>query len=104
MKLPRFVTFDCYDTLVEFPIERVTEAILGARADRIDRSVFFADFERLRFQTTTHAPYQKYRDVLSNTLAEAMRRYGLGYLDKDGNALVAAVSTWGPYPDVPQAL
>jgi 2-haloacid dehalogenase len=101
---PRFVTFDCYDTLVEFPIERVTRVILGARADRIDLAAFFADFEALRYRTTTFGPYRPYRDVLRDTLAQAMRQFGLPYRDEDGAALVAAVPTWGPFPDVPPAL
>ena len=52
MKVPRFITFDCYDTLVEFPIERVTEEILAERAKRIDWPAFFADYERLRPRIT----------------------------------------------------
>ena len=39
--LPRFVTFDCYDTLVEFPIERVTAEILGSRLAGVDLDEFF---------------------------------------------------------------
>ena len=102
--VPRFVTFDCYDTLVEFPIERVTAEILGSRLDGIDLDEFFPAFERLRYETTTDGPYQPYRDVISGTLAGIMAQYGIPYRDEDGAALVAAVSTWGPYPDVPPAL
>ena len=36
MKLPMWVTFDCYDTLVEFPNDRVPRELPGARADGID--------------------------------------------------------------------
>jgi 2-haloacid dehalogenase len=104
MDLPRFVTFDCYDTLVEFPIERVTQEILGSRLAGVDTDEFFAAFERLRYDTTTNGPYQPYRDVLAGTLAGIMGQYGIPYRDEDGAALVAAVSTWGPYPDVPPAL
>lgn len=104
MKMPRFITFDCYDTLVEFPIERVTENILGERLGGVDLAAFFADYERLRYDTTTNAPYRPYRQVLHTTLADAMRRYGIAYRDEDGEALVAAVSSWGPYPEVPTAL
>jgi 2-haloacid dehalogenase len=104
MALPRYITFDCYDTLVEFPIERVTEQILGARLAEIERHQFFAAFEQLRYATTTYAPYRPYRDVLSGSLARVMGLFGLSYRDEDGVALVAAVATWGPFPDVPPAL
>ena len=104
MKVPTYVTFDCYDTLVEFPIDEVTRQILGPRAERIDVDAFLADFEALRYRTTTFGPYRPYRDVLRDTLAQAMGQYGLPYRDEDGAALLAAVPTWGPYPDVPPAL
>ena len=104
MPVPRFITFDCYDTLVEFPIERATEAILGSSLEGLDRDDFFAAFEKLRYATTTYRPYQPYRDVISGTLAEVMNQFGLDYQKTEGAALVSAVSTWGPYPDVPPAL
>jgi 2-haloacid dehalogenase len=102
--LPRYVTFDCYDTLVEFPIDRVTRQILGPRAEGIDVDALLADFEALRYRTTTFGPYRPYRDVLRDTLAQTMRQHGLPYRDEDGDELVAAVPTWGPFPDVPPAL
>src|SRR5687767_4032653 len=104
VKLPTWITFDCYDTLVEFPIDRVTREILGTRADAVDIDAFLAEFESLRFQTTTSGPYRPYRDVLRTTLAESMREYGLPDQEADGDALLAAVPTWGPFPDVPPAL
>ncbi len=104
VKPPIWITFDCYDTLVEFSIDDVTRDILGSRADTIDSDVFLSDFEALRYQTTTHGPYMPYRQVLRETLAQVMREYGLPYRDEDGDALLAAVPTWGPFPDVPPAL
>jgi 2-haloacid dehalogenase len=104
VKRPTWITFDCYDTLVEFAIDRVTREILGAQANAIDVDEFLAAFESLRFETTTSGPYRSYRDVLRGTLAQSMRQYGLPYHEADGDALVAAVPTWGPYPDVPPAL
>jgi 2-haloacid dehalogenase len=104
VNLPTWITFDCYDTLVEFPIDRVTREILGARADAIEIDAFLAAFEALRYQTTTLGPYRSYHDVMRETLAQSMRDYGLTYQDADGDALLAAVPTWGPFPDVPPAL
>ena len=104
VKRPTWITFDCYDTLVEFPIDEVTREILAERANAIDSDAFLVRFEALRYETTTSGPYQPYRDVLRNTLAQVMREFGLPYQDGDGDALLAAVPTWGPFPDVPPAL
>jgi 2-haloacid dehalogenase len=104
VKRPIWITFDCYDTLVEFPIDDVTRQILGPRGDGVDIDQLLADFEALRYETTTHAPYRPYRDVLRDTLGQSMQKYGLPYREEDGDALLAAVPTWGPYPDVPPAL
>ena len=104
MKRPVWITFDCYDTLVAFPIDDVTRDILGPREDGIDVDRLLADFEALRYDTTTNGPYRPYRDVLRDTLRQVMQSYGLPYRHVDGDALLAAVPSWGPYPDVPPAL
>jgi 2-haloacid dehalogenase len=103
MKAPVYVTFDCYDTLVEFPIDETTRQILGERLDGVDQDAFFQAFETIRFQAILGA-YRPYHEVLRQSLAEAMSQFGIAYRDEDGAALVAAVSTWGPFPDVPPAL
>ena len=103
MALPKFVTFDCYDTLVEFPIDDVTRRTLGPRLEQIGGEAFLREFEAIRFQETL-GEYRPYREVLCRSLAEAMQRFGLTYRDEDGAAIVAAVPTWGPFPDVPPAL
>jgi len=104
VKRPNWITFDCYDTLVEFPIDDVTRQILGTRANAIDVDAFLARFEALRYETTTSGPYRPYRDVLRNTLAQVLREFGLPYEEADGDALLEAVPTWGPFPDVPPVL
>jgi 2-haloacid dehalogenase len=102
-QLPVFITFDCYDTLVEFPIEDATRGILGERLAHVPEDDFFREYDEIRFQAILE-PYRPYHEVLRQTLEEAMRRYGLTYRDEDGDALLAAVPTWGPFPDVPPAL
>jgi 2-haloacid dehalogenase len=102
--LPKVITFDCYDTLVEFPIDEVTREILGARADGVDLDRLLADFEALRYETTTNGPYRPYHEVLKGTLREVLERHGITCRAEDGEELIAAVRTWGPYPDVPPAL
>ena len=103
MTLPAYITFDCYDTLVEFPIDQVTSDLLGSRAHHVEREAFFRDFERIRYQAILE-PYRPYREVLQQSLKRAMAKYGLAYRDEDGAGLVAAVSTFGPWPEVPGVL
>jgi 2-haloacid dehalogenase len=101
---PSFISFDCYDTLVEFKADDVTRDLLADRAASVDMESLLADFEVLRYATTTYQPYQPYRDVLRHTLRQIMERYGIPYRAEDGEAFLAAVRTWGPFPDVPPAL
>jgi 2-haloacid dehalogenase len=100
---PRWVTFDCYGTLVDFDLSAATLDLLGRRAARVDLPEFFRVFENIRFHEVL-GPYRPYRDVLRHSLERVMRRYGLGYRAADGEALVAAVPRFGPFPDVPPAL
>ncbi len=104
LRTPKFISFDCYDTLVEFRADDVTRDLLADRAAGVDLDQLLADFEALRYDTTTNQPYQPYRDVLRNTLRQIMEQYGIPYRAEDGEALLAAVRTWGPYPEVPLAL
>jgi len=103
MDLPTFVTFDCYGTLVDFDIDAVTVRALGPRLEGIDVDAFLRDFEEIRYQEVRGA-YRPYREVLRGSLAQAMQRSGLTYRDEDGGAIVAAVPTFGPFPEVPPAL
>ena len=103
MALPKYVIFDCYGTLVDFAIDEVTRRTLGPRVSQIDGDAFLREFEAIRYQAIL-GEYRPYRDVLCRSLAEAMQRFGLAYRDEDGAAIVAAVPTFGPFPDVPPAL
>ncbi|HSX99828.1 MAG TPA: HAD-IA family hydrolase [Streptomyces sp.] len=57
----------------------------------------------MRFQAVLEA-YRPYHEILHSSLRNAMRLHGLHYRDSDGDALVEAVPTFGPFPEVPDAL
>lgn len=103
MARPTYITFDCYGTLVDFDLTQATLGVLGDRIHDINTEAFFTDFAELRYLAVL-GDYVPYRDVLRNSLAEVMRRYGLAYQPGDGAALIAAVPTFGPFPDVPPVL
>lgn len=104
LAIPKVITFDCYDTLCEYRIDDFTRNLLADRAAGVDLDVMLKDYEALRFDSTTKAPYAPYRDVLRNTQREIFSRYGIEWHESDAEALLADIVTWGPFPDVPPAL
>jgi hypothetical protein len=99
------VTFDAYGTLIDFRISDATRQILADRLpmDGVDTDEFLEDFRVMRFQAVLE-PYRPYRDVLRSSLQIAMRLHGIPRSPSDGDALVAAVPAFGPFPEVPDAL
>jgi 2-haloacid dehalogenase len=99
------VTFDAYGTLIDFRISDATRQILADRLpmDGVDTREFLDDFRVMRFQAVLE-PYRSYRDVLRSSLQIAMRLHGIPQSPSDGDALIAAVPSFGPFPEVPDAL
>ncbi|MFI7699592.1 haloacid dehalogenase type II [Nonomuraea sp. NPDC049480] len=99
------VTFDAYGTLIDFQLGPTTLKVLADRLDLDGLNVeeFLDDFRVMRFQAVLEA-YRPYHEVLHSSLRNAMRLHGLDYRTSDGDALVEAVPTFGPHPEVPDAL
>ena len=104
-RVEKMVTFDCYGTLVDFDLNRVVRNILTERLsmDGLNEAEFLRDFRVMRFQAVLE-PYRLYKEILPASLEHAMRLHGLPYRREDGAALVAAVPTFGPFPEVPAVL
>ncbi|WP_039942680.1 haloacid dehalogenase type II [Streptomyces himastatinicus] len=99
------VTFDAYGTLVDFELVPATLKTLRDRLDLdgLDVDKFIDNFRVMRFQAVLEA-YRPYDEVLHSSLEKAMRLHGLEFRTSDGDALVEAVSGFGPFPEVPDAL
>src|SRR3954463_11379588 len=104
LQRPDWITFDCYDTLVDFTLNQMTLDFLGERTTGVDTDAFLRTFSDYRKEEESTPDYQPYRDVLRNSLRRAMAAYGMTWQESDGAAGVAAVRTFGPHPDVPPAL
>jgi 2-haloacid dehalogenase len=99
------VTFDAYATLVDFELGPTTLKVLAERLDldNLEVDEFLDDFRVMRFQAVLEA-CRPYHEVLRSSLRMAMRLHGLEYRTSDGDALVEAVPTFGPFPEVAAAL
>jgi 2-haloacid dehalogenase len=100
---PKFITFDCYGTLTAFGMSAVTRQLLADRVPTEQMEDFLDDFEAYRIDEVLGA-YKPYPQVINDALARASRSWGIEHRDSDGRAIYEAVPTWGPHPDVPEAL
>lgn len=99
----KWLTFDAYGTLVDFDLSGAIVETLGDRAQGIDLDEFLEVCARDRYEEVL-GPYRPYRDILRTSLKKSMEGFGLEYRDSDGDYLIEAVPTFGPFPDVPPIL
>jgi 2-haloacid dehalogenase len=100
---PKYISFDCYGTLINFEIGVMTKNLLAGQIAEVQMSAFLADFSAYRFDETL-GPWQPYADLIKRALQRTCRRWGLPLQDEVAAQLYAAIPTWGPHPDVPAAL
>jgi 2-haloacid dehalogenase len=100
---PKYITFDCYGTLTHFQMSAVTKQLFADRIPAEKLEDFCDDFQAYRIDEVLGA-YKPYPQVLRDALSRAVDRWQVEHRPADGDAIVAAVPTWGPHPDVPDAL
>lgn len=100
---PKFITFDCYGTLTRFRMGELAREIYADRvpADRMDQ--FVKDFTAYRLDEILGA-WKPYVDVIMNAVERVCRKHGLAFVKAEGQRFYDAIPTWGPHPDVPEAL
>lgn len=103
IKMPKYITFDAYGTLVNFQLGKATREVLGDRLANIDQEKFFNEFSDARFDDILK-PYRPYEAVLRRCFGNVARKYGIDFTEDDVDQIIASIPTWGPFPDVPPVL
>ena len=100
---PKYITFDCYGTLIRFRMSDMAREMFAARvaAERMDD--FVRDFGAYRFDEVLGA-WKPYRDVIVNALARTCKLWGVAFDEAEAETYYRAIPSWGPYPDVPEPL
>jgi 2-haloacid dehalogenase len=100
---PKFITFDCYGTLIRFQMGEMTRKLYADRipAERMD--AFIKDFASYRLDEVLGA-WKPYVDVLRNAVRRTCRKWKVEYRDAEARSYYEAVPTWGPHADVPAPL
>ncbi|OGO31445.1 MAG: haloacid dehalogenase, type II [Chloroflexi bacterium RBG_16_54_11] len=102
-KLPKFITFDAYGTLINFQLGKATLDVLGDRAKIIDTDKFLNEYHDARWEDI-FKPYRSYEALLRRCFGNIARKYHIEFTEDDVDAMIAAIPTWGPFPDVPPVL
>jgi 2-haloacid dehalogenase len=100
---PKYITFDMHGTLIRWQIRDLTRQLLAdvVPADQMDEFIESFKWQRL---DEVLGPWKPFPDVIHDSLRKTLERFNLPYRKADSQAIVDAVPTWGPYPEVPEAL
>jgi 2-haloacid dehalogenase len=101
MAAPRWATFDCYGTLVDWNlgIRRECERVFGVEA----APRLLERYHELEPKIEAEQ-YRTYREVLRLTFEELLREENLQLPEGEAGALATSLPDWPPFPEVPDAL
>ncbi|QGY29681.1 haloacid dehalogenase type II [Pantoea cypripedii] len=100
---PKYITFDCYGTLINFDMAGAAERCFRQRVAPEAMLAFTTDFARYRMDEVLGA-WKPYYDVVSNALQRACHKWGVQWDKADSDFIYTDCATWGPHADVPAGL
>ena len=88
---PKYVSFDCYGTLIEWPMTPITRELVGDQipAEHWDQ---FVD------------AFRPYEQTLQDAFEAVCRKGGVKAAPDAGRRFADGVRSWGPHADVPEPL
>lgn len=100
---PKYITFDCYGTLIRFRMAEMARELFPDRVSPDHMEQFCKDFAAYRLDEVLGA-WKPYSEVIRNSVQRTCKRWKIEYRDADSQRIYAAVPTWGPHADVPEPL
>lgn len=100
---PKYITFDCYGTLIRFRMGDTARAMYADRLPPEQLERFVHDFNAYRLDEVM-GDWKPYVEILKSALERTCKRHGVKYLEEEGQKYYDLVPTWGPNPDVPEPL
>lgn len=100
---PKFITFDCYGTLIRFRMDETARAMFADRLPEERMAAFCADFSHYRYDEVM-GDWRPYSEVLQRALHRTCKRHGITCTDEEGLTYYKLVPTWGPHADTTAGL
>lgn len=95
---PKFITFDCYGTLIFFEMGPIAQRLFADRISAEDMPKFIQNFSAYRLDEVLGA-WKPYNEVVRNAVMRLCKLWKIEYRDEDSVTIYNAVPTWGPHPD-----
>jgi 2-haloacid dehalogenase len=100
---PKYITFDCYGTLIYFAMADAARDLYGARLAEPAMQAFIKAFSAYRLDEVM-GDWKPYAEVVYNALERTCKRTGVAFHPDHATMVYERVPTWGPHPDVPAGL
>ena len=100
---PKYITFDCYGTLINFQMAEAARDLYGAQLAEPAMREFIRNFAAYRMDEIM-GDWKPYAEVVHNALARSCTRNGVAFKAEDAAMVYERVPGWGPHPDVPAGL
>lgn len=100
---PKFITFDCYGTLINFEMGPAARTTYADRIEGVAMDAFVRDFSSYRLDEVLGA-WKPYRDVIEGALRRTCAKLGVDYRDGDVAEIYDAIPGWSPHADVVEPL
>ncbi len=100
---PKYVTFDCHGTLINFQMADAARDLFGHLLDGPHMDEFIKNFQAYRFDEVLQ-DWKPYADIVHNALERTCRRNDVAFRAEDAETIYNSIPTWGPHQDVPEGL
>jgi 2-haloacid dehalogenase len=100
---PKYVSFDCYGTLINFQMTPITQELVGDRIPAESWDQFVIDFRNIRYDAVCDR-YYPYTEVLQSAFERVCRKWGIEPQADAGERFAEGVRSWGPHEDIPEPL
>lgn len=100
---PKYITFDCYGTLINFQMAEAARDLYGAQLAEPAMREFIRNFAAYRLDEIM-GDWKPYAEVVHNALARSCTRNGVAFKAEDAAMVYERVPGWGPHADVPAGL
>ena len=100
---PKYISFDCYGTMINFIMGPTAREIFADRVATDKMDDFLNSFRGYRLDEVLGA-WKPFYDVVANSIERTCRKHSVSFQEADVRALYDAIPTWQPHSDVPTPL